>query len=174
MANAKEVAERRTYLSQSGPHSHDVMTFDKASRDMVETELVSGIIIGMGHLSTDMPEGIFEESIDDAHRALDEYSDYNANTGLGMGYQQEPSHAQMFQEQLIAEATAGRATSMNLIGSLCEYYQPDEVVDRGFVDEVLRSYDGDMSVRAEGAVALSCLAKVAPVEHVYEMVSSEC
>jgi serine/threonine-protein phosphatase 4 regulatory subunit 1 len=79
--------------------------------------------------------------------------------------------AELFQEQLIAEATAGRATSMNLIGSLCEHYNPEEVVERGFVDEVLRSGDGDVSVRAEGAVALSCIAKVAPVEHVYRMVS---
>jgi hypothetical protein len=72
---------------------------------------------------------------------------------------------------LIVLPPAGRATSMNLIGSLCEHYNPEEVVERGFVDEVLRSGDGDVSVRAEGAVALSCIAKVAPVEHVYRMVS---
>jgi len=151
--SSKEVDERRTFASQNGPHAHDLRPFDQASRSMVEEELLHGIVIGMGQLSTDMPEGLVPDH-------LDESAD-----------QQGPTEAELFQEQLIAEATAGRATSMNLIGSLCEYYAAEDVVANGFVDEVLRSGDGDVSVRAEGAVALSLLAKIAPVEQVYEMVS---
>ena len=149
--SSKEVDERRTFASQNGPHAHDLRPFDKNSRGMVEDELLHGIVIGMGQLSIDMPEGIFPDH------------DYEEEQG--------PSQAELFQEQLVAEATAGRATSMNLIGSLCEFYEAEEVVTNGFVDQVLRSGDGDVSVRAEAAVALSLLAKVAPVEQVYEMVS---
>lgn len=139
-----EADERRVFASQTGPHSHDLRPFDGNSRRMVEEELLMGIVIGMGQLSVDMPDGIFAEA-DDVNREL-------------------------FQEQLIIEATAGRATSMNLIGSLCEFYDAHEVVEAGFIDEVLRCGDGDVSVRAEGAVALSSLAKIAPPEEVYAMV----
>jgi serine/threonine-protein phosphatase 4 regulatory subunit 1 len=141
-----EVDERRVFASQTGPHSHDLRPFDKASRRMVEQELLMGIVIGMGQLSVEMPEGIFAEP-DDVNREL-------------------------FQEQLIAEATAGRATSMNLIGSLCEFYEAHEVVEAGFIEEVLRSGDGDVAVRAEGAVALSSLAKIAPPEQVHALVGA--
>ena len=81
------------------------------------------------------------------------------------------SEAEAFKFQLIQEATAGRATSMNLIGAVCELYSGEEAVERGFIDEVLRSKDGDVPVRAEAAVALSSLAKIAPVQHICEMVS---
>ena len=60
---------------------------------------------------------------------------------------------------------------MNLIGAICEFYSGEEAVNRGFVEEVLRSKDGDVPVRAEAAIALSCLAKILPVQHIYEMVS---
>lgn len=143
--SSTEVDERRIFASQNGPHSHDLRPFDRASRQMVEDELLAGIIVGMGQLSVDMPDTIDSEAGD--------------------------VDMDLFQEQLIAEASAGRATSMNLIGSLCEFYDAETVVKAGFVDEVLRSGDGDILVRAEGAVALSCLAKIAPVEQVYELVS---
>lgn len=169
-ASSKEIEERRTYFSQNGPHSHDLIAFDKASREMVESELIMGIVVGMGHLSTEMPEGLFGDSMEEGQLAMEVYAGGGGDTGLDFA-QTAMGQAELFQEQLIAEATAGRATSMNLIGSLCEHYNPEEVVERGFVDEVLRSGDGDVSVRAEGAVALSCIAKVAPVEHVYRMVS---
>jgi hypothetical protein len=62
---------------------------------------------------------------------------------------------------------------MNLIGSICEFYEPDELIHCGFVDEVLRSGDGDVAVRSEGAVSLGCVAKIAPLEEVYRLVGSE-
>lgn len=167
-AMQKEADERRTFASQNGPHAHDLRPFDRDSRKMVEMELITGIILGMGQLSIEMPEGLFGDTLEDGQQILEDYAQGNS----GGGSEMQNAQAELFQEQLIAEATAGRATSMNLIGSLCEYYAGDEAVQYGFVDEVLRSGDGDVSVRAEGAVALSCLLKIVPVEQVYEVVSS--
>ena len=152
--SSTDADERRTFPSQNGPHAHDLRPFSDESRHMVEDELLHGIIIGMGQLSIDMPEGFLAERHEDDDDGM-----------------QGPSQADLFQEQLIAEATAGRATSMNLIGSLCEFYEAEDVVAYGFVDEILRSGDGDVSVRAEAAVALSMLAKVAPVDQIYDLVS---
>lgn len=167
-ATQKEADERRTFASQNGPHSHDLRPFDRDSRKMVEMELVHGIVVGMGQLSTDMPEGLFTETLEDGQRILEDYAHGHSEGGSDSMH---PSQAEIFQEQLIAEATAGRATSMNLIGSLCSFYEGEEIEQYGFVEEVLRSGDGDISVRAEGAVAVSCLVKIAHLAQVYEMVS---
>jgi serine/threonine-protein phosphatase 4 regulatory subunit 1 len=145
-----EKDERRTFASQSGPHCHDLRPFSQQSKDLLEKELINGIIVGMGHLSTDLPESLFDIAEDDGA---------------------EEEGARLFLDQLLAEATAGRATSMNLIGAICEYFHGEECVDKGFLGEVLRCWDGDVAVRAEGAVALSCIAKIAPVEWVDPMVS---
>jgi serine/threonine-protein phosphatase 4 regulatory subunit 1 len=168
-ATQKEADERRTFASQNGPHSHDLRPFDRESRHMVEAELLVGIVVGMGQLSTEMPEGLFAETLEDGQRILDDY----ANSQGSLGQAQVSGQADIFQEQLIHEATTGRATSMNLIGSICEFYEPDELIHCGFVDEVLRSGDGDVAVRSEGAVSLGCVAKIAPLEEVYRLVGSE-
>ena len=163
-----EVDERRTFPSQNGPHAHDLRPFTSSSRTMVENELLQGIVIGMGSLATEMPEMLFADAQEDGHSELG---------GMYPGDHDEvdqaftPSgEAEAFQSQLILEATAGRATSMNLIGAICEFYSGREAVDRGFLDEILRSDNGDVPVRAEGAVALSLMAKVAPVDQVHQMV----
>ncbi|KAK8865709.1 hypothetical protein IAR55_000854 [Kwoniella newhampshirensis] len=143
-----ELDERRTFATQNGPHQHDLRPFTSEAKATVEHELLHGIIIGMGQLSTELPELLLE----DPDTADEELRDQEA-----------------FHLQLIQEATAGRATSMNLIGSVCEFYESSEVVRHGFFDEVLGAGDGDVPVRAEAAVAMSCLAKMAPVEQVYQM-----
>ncbi|WWC96777.1 hypothetical protein V866_003651 [Kwoniella sp. B9012] len=148
LAQQPEADERRTFATQNGPHQHDLRPFFPEARKVVERELLQGIIIGMGQLSTDMPDMVFEGS----DHGDDELRDQEA-----------------FQIQLIQEATAGRATSMNLIGAVSEFFDQQEVVENGFVEEVLGSGDGDVPVRAEAAVAMSCLAKMIPVEHVYRM-----
>ncbi|WVF70859.1 hypothetical protein IAT40_005653 [Kwoniella sp. CBS 6097] len=143
-----ELDERKGYATQNGPHQHDLRPFTSEAKSVVERELLHGIIIGMGQLSTEMPDMIF----DDPESSEDDIRDHEA-----------------FQAQLIQEATAGRATSMNLIGSVCEFYEDHEVVENGFVEEVLASGDGDVPVRAEAAVAMSSLAKMVPKEFVYQM-----
>jgi serine/threonine-protein phosphatase 4 regulatory subunit 1 len=167
---AAEADERRVFASQNGPHSHDLRPMSTLQREMVEKELLQGIVVGMGRLSTEMPDHLFSDTLEENQRTLEMYAD-SLSEELSADIAQAHRDRDAFQAQLIQEATAGRATSMNLIGALCEFYDGVEVVQRGFVDEVLRSGDGDVSVRAEGAVALSYIAKIVPVEHVYRMVS---
>ncbi|WVQ85483.1 hypothetical protein IAT38_007648 [Cryptococcus sp. DSM 104549] len=147
-ADQPEPDERRAFLTQNGPHQHDLRPFTAESKQLVENELLQNIIIGMGGLSTEMPDMMFD--------------DVEGEDGV--------RDQEAFQAQLIQEATAGRATSVNLIGSVCQFYGSDEVVDFGFVEEVLASGDGDVLVRAEAAVAMSYLAKMVPVEQVYRMI----
>jgi serine/threonine-protein phosphatase 4 regulatory subunit 1 len=166
---AAEADERRVFASQNGPHSHDLRPMSTSQREMVEKELLQGIVVGMGRLSTEMPDHLFSDTLEENQRTLEMYAD-SLSEELSADIAQAHRDRDAFQAQLIQEATAGRATSMNLIGALCEFYDGVEVVQRGFVDEVLRSGDGDVPVRAEGAVALSYIAKIVPVEHVYRMV----
>ncbi|WVQ71214.1 hypothetical protein IAR50_000739 [Cryptococcus sp. DSM 104548] len=147
-AMGEEADERRTFQTQTGPHQHDLRPFTREEKDMVERELLSGIIIGMGQLSTEMPADF----------------DFTQSSEEG-----EPD-PEAFQAQLVQEATTGRATSVNLIGQVCEFYEEAEVVGHRFVDEVLRSWDGDVTVRAEAAEAMSSLVNKAPVEQVYQMI----
>lgn len=142
-----EPDERRTFQTQMGPHQHDLRPFMPEDKLMVERELLQNIIIGMGNLSTDTSEMDFGDS-------------------------EAAEDQEAFQAQLIQEAIAGQATSINLIGAVCESYKEEEVLEHGFVDELLRAGDGDGIVRAEAAVAMSSLAKMAPVEQVYRMVSA--
>ena len=158
---APEPDERRTFASQSGPHAHDLRPFTSLSKAMIEAELIEGIILGMGKLATEMPESLF------ARETLNSGSGAEVASGDDSSFDEEEA----FRSQLVQEATAGRATSVNLIGSICECYTGQEIVERGFFDEVLRSKDGDVAVRAEAAVALSNLAKNAPPEYIYEIVS---
>lgn len=172
-----DTEEPRAFIGQTGPHSHEFSHIPADEKDMIERELLEGLVVGMGRLSTEMPDLLYDEgmTLEDSHAVLESYADpsgsRSARSSLGSG-SEVAREKEAFQAQLIAEATAGRATSMNLIGALCDYYTGPEVVAWGFVDEVLKCRDGDVPVRAEGAVALSMLAKVAPVEHVYSFVSA--
>ena len=172
------VDERKIFANQNGPHSHDIRPMPTIQRDILERELLAGIVIGMGQLSIEMPEHLFAETTEGNGQTLEDYSE-SLGVSREHGDIENMSEAgsltqdrEAFQIQLIQEASAGRATSMNLIGALCEFYTGEEVVERGFIDEVLGSGDGDVAVRAEGAVALSLIAKVAPIEDVYRMVCS--
>lgn len=166
-ANSADITGTKVFVSQTGSHTHQIKTFGPKARKLVEDELVHGIVVGMGQLSTEMPEGLFAEDLEDGQKAIEHYADIHNGSQSGS----MTSQVEQFREQLVAEATAGRATSMNLIGSLCDFYSGEEAVENGFVHEVLRSGDGDVPVRAEGAVAISFLAKTVPVEWIYEFVS---
>jgi serine/threonine-protein phosphatase 4 regulatory subunit 1 len=139
---------RKTYVSQSGLHAHDLRPFGKESKALIEAELLSGIVLGMGRLSTELPEGCYDDDSAESKSELEAY-----------------------QTQLVQEAEAGRAISMFLIGSLCDIYTGSEASERGFVEEVLGAVDGDATTRTEAAVALSRMAKIVPEEHVPYMVS---
>nr|ODO02337.1 hypothetical protein L204_01070 [Cryptococcus depauperatus CBS 7855] len=139
-----ESDEGRTFLTQTSLHQHHLRPFMTNEKSMVEHELLQGIIIGMGQLSTDIPDYSFEDS-------------------------EVGGDPEAFQAQLIQEATTGRAISVNLIGPICEFYSGEEIVNHGFVEEILRSGEGDVSVRAEAAVAMSYIAKVVPVKQIYRL-----
>jgi hypothetical protein len=136
----------KSYFGQDGSHAHRIAPLTVAERSLIEQELLHGIVIGMGSLSTELPEDVYMDATEDEMQSDD--------------------YIQVFQAQLMAEATAGRATSMNLIGALCEHYTGEEAVSWGFMDEVLRCEDGDTPVRAEGAMALAALAKIVPVDQI--------
>jgi len=140
--------ERKSFVSQGGVHAHDLRPFHADAKSLVESELLSGIVLGMGHLSSELPENYAETAIDEM-----------------------PEEAEIYRIQLVQEAEAGRAISMFLIGSLCEIYSGPEASRRGFVPEVLGAVDGDETTRTEAAVALSRMAKIVPIEHVPQMVS---
>jgi serine/threonine-protein phosphatase 4 regulatory subunit 1 len=140
--------ERKSFVSQGGVHAHDLRPFHADAKSMVESELLSGIVLGMGHLSSELPDNYAETAIDEM-----------------------PEEAEGYRIQLVQEAEAGRAISMFLIGSLCEIYSGPEASRRGFVPEVLGAVDGDETTRTEAAVALSRMAKIVPIEHVPQMVS---
>ena len=140
--------ERKSFVSQGGVHAHDLRPFHADAKSLVESELLSGIVLGMGHLSSELPENYAETAIDEM-----------------------PEDAEIYRVQLVQEAEAGRAISMFLIGSLCEIYSGPEASRRGFVPEVLGAVDGDETTRTEAAVALSRMAKIVPIEHVPQMVS---
>lgn len=140
--------ERKSFVSQGGVHAHDLRPFHADAKAMVESELLGGIVLGMGHLSSELPDNYEETAIDEM-----------------------PEEAEGYRIQLVQEAEAGRAISMFLIGSLCDVYSGPEASKRGFVPEVLRAVDGDETTRTEAAVALSRMAKIVPIEHVPQMVS---
>ncbi|KAK4685530.1 serine/threonine-protein phosphatase 4 regulatory subunit 1, partial [Tremellales sp. Uapishka_1] len=167
--NEPEVDERRTFASQNGPHSHDLRPFTTSAKAMIERELLNGIVIGMGRLSTEMPDMLFGDGEEDGVRAMESYADELPYEGADEKADLR-REAEAFQAQLVQEATIGQATSVNLIGAISEFYSAEEVVDKGFIDELLRAKEGDVAVRAEAAVALSFVAKVAPLEKIYEVI----
>lgn len=150
--------KRKTFISQDGLHAHDLRPFSAEAKVQVEAELLNGIVLGMGRLSTELPETFYGSS---------------AGSQDGLVDDQEGrllEEAEAYRLQLLQEAEAGRAISLYLIGSLCDVYPGEEVVSRGFLDEVLNAPDGDETTRTEGAVALSRMAKIVPSQHIHELV----
>lgn len=150
-----DVERQQTFLSQNGPHTHLLRAFDSASKTLVEQELLHGIVLGMGTLSTEVPESLFDNTVEVVGDDGDE--DYAIDRARD---------EELFRQQMIHEATLGRALSLSFIGSVCEMYSPSEVEQYGFVDEVIRGLDGDVSTRAEAALAMSSVLKAAPEEAV--------
>jgi serine/threonine-protein phosphatase 4 regulatory subunit 1 len=131
---------------------HDPLPFDKDARALVEQEILYGIVLGMGALSTDVPDSLFNEGVEimgeDGEVVDQEYE------------------AEMYRLQMVHEATLGRALSLNFIGTMSELYSADEIIQYGFVDEVIRGQDGDVSTRAEAALAIGNVARAAPAEEI--------
>lgn len=150
-----ERTERRTYLSQNGPHAHDFQPFDPEAMTLVEHELLYGIVLGVGTLATDVPDSFFDNSAEDTVILED---------GTEVSYNSRDR--EYFRQQMLHEATLGRALSLSFIGSVCEFYTPENVVAYGFVDEVIRGLDGDATTRAEAALTMSYVAKVVPPEDI--------
>lgn len=151
-AEEAEQESTQTYLSQSGHHCHVSMPFTHAARDLVEQELLWGIVLGMGTLSTDIPDALLENMFGDendpdyaAHRAHEE---------------------ELYREQMLHEATLGRALSLSFISHVSDLYSPEEITRYGFVNEVIRGHDGDPTTRAEAAVAMSNVSKAAATEEI--------
>lgn len=142
-STAETCQTRQTFLSQTGPHEHDPLSFDDDARLLVEQEILYGIVLGMGMLSTDVADHIMDGTVEILREDGQEYD---------------------LQLQLEQEATLGRALSLSLIGSMSEFYSPEEVVHYGFVDEVIRGLDGDVSTRAEAALAMGNVAKGATLD----------
>ncbi|CAK9782157.1 unnamed protein product [Cutaneotrichosporon oleaginosum] len=154
MSESESEDRLQTFLSQTGPHSHVIRTFGSTVKDMIEQELLHGLVLGMGMLSTEVPESLFDNSVevvgdDDEEYTIDRVRD-----------------EALFRQQMIHEAALGRALSLSLIGSVSEMYSPCEVETYGFVDEVIRGLDGDVNTRAEAAVAMAAVIKAAPDESI--------
>ncbi|GMK60040.1 hypothetical protein CspeluHIS016_0902570 [Cutaneotrichosporon spelunceum] len=154
MADLEDDDGVKTFLSQTGPHAHSFKAFDSSAQSLVEQELLHGIVLGMGTLSTDVPESLFDNSVevvgdDDGEYTIDRARD-----------------EELFRQQMVQEAALGRALSLSLIGSVSEMYSSAEVEQYGFVDEVIRGLDGDVNTRAEAAVAMAAVVTVAPQDDV--------
>lgn len=146
-----ERVAHRTFLSQTGPHLHILPDLDAEARHLIEDELLHCIVLGMGKLSTDVPESLFDNSVEVVGCPEEEL--YAAN---------RETEEELYRQQMVHEATLGRALSLSFIGSICEMYTPEEVLSYGFVDEVIRGLDGDATTRAEAALAMSYVVKAAP------------
>ncbi|BEI87031.1 hypothetical protein CcaverHIS002_0703770 [Cutaneotrichosporon cavernicola] len=152
MSEPEDEDRVKTFLSQTGPHAHVLKAFDGTAKSLVEQELLHGIVLGMGTLSTDVPESLFDNSVEVVGDDDEEYTIDRARD------------EELFRQQMVHEAALGRALSLSLIGSVSEMYPATEVEQYGFVDEVIRGLDGDVNLRAEAAVAMAAVVKAAPEE----------
>lgn len=172
--------KRKTYISQNGYHAHDLRPFSTEAKRTIEAELVNGIVLGMGRLSTEIPDS-FYDTVEHEHE-IEAGTEHEPQSRVGAEHDSHDDHkasadislseeADAFRQQLEQEAEAGRAISLYLIGSLCDVYTGEEIVSRGFLDQVLRAPDGDETTRTEGAVALSRMAKIVPGQYLQQLVS---
>jgi serine/threonine-protein phosphatase 4 regulatory subunit 1 len=150
--------DRRSYVSQTGFHTHEVYQFSARAKQAVENELLEGLVLGMGKLDARSTEGGLQ-------RTQSNLEDHQEIEGMSA------EEVSAFHAQLSEEAIFGRAISMNLIASVAEFYPPEAVQRLGFVDAVLAGREDELVVKTEAALALAYLAKVAPSEHVGDMVS---
>lgn len=158
--DTRPAGERRTYVSQTGLHTHEVSRFSTAAKEAIENELLEGLVLGMGKLDAGSTESGLQ-------RTSSNVEDHQEIEGMSA------EEATAFRAQLSEEAVFGRAISMNLIASVAEFYPADAVQQLGFVDTVLAARDDEPGVKTEAALALAYLAKVAPMEHVPDMVSRQ-
>lgn len=153
-AEEAEQESTQTYLSQSGHHCHVSMPFTHAARGLVEQELLWGIVLGMGTLSTDIPDALLENMFMEGDENDPDYAAHRAH------------EEELYREQMLHEATLGRALSLSFISHVSDLYSPEEITRYGFVNEVIRGRDGDPTTRAEAAVAMSNVSKAAAAEEI--------
>lgn len=153
-AEEGEQESTQTYLSQSGHHCHVSMPFTHDARDLVEQELLWGIVLGMGTLSTDIPDALLENMFVEGDPDDPDYAAHRAH------------EEELYREQMLHEATLGRALSLSFISHVSDLYSPEEITRYGFVNEVIRGHDGDPTTRAEAAVAMSNVSKAAATEEI--------
>ncbi|KAJ9113627.1 hypothetical protein QFC22_005935 [Naganishia vaughanmartiniae] len=174
------------YHGQFGEHIHLSNKFTGTARKMVQNEIMHGIIIGMGRLDAELPESMRRRGSGKQSLEGGEGSDVGSNAGtaarssrpgLGRTVSRSSAHSidspsladsqstemMAYKEQLQQEALMGRAISMNLIASIAEFVNVDDIVRYGLLDEVLHTAEDDPCVKMEGALALAFLAKSAPL-----------
>lgn len=182
------------YHGQFGEHVHLSNKFTGTARKIVQNEIMHGIIIGMGRLDAELPESMRRHSSGKQSSEGGEgaEAELNASTasrhsrpGLARTISRSSAHSVdspsiadsqstemiAYKEQLQQEALMGRAISMNLIASIAEFVNVDDIVRYGLLDEVLRTAEDDPCVKMEGALALAFLAKSAPLHTLDSMVS---
>ena len=148
---------RISYTAQSGTHSHEFPIFSVASRRMVQKELLEGIVFGIGRLEGDRSDASEAE---------------RSQQGLAVSEELDAAEteAAFLKQQLAQEAILGRAISMNLIASISEFLHPHEIARYDLVTEVARTLEDEAGVKAEAALALAYLAKLAPQDNLELMV----
>jgi hypothetical protein len=183
------------YHGQFGEHVHLSNKFTGSARKMVQNEIMHGIIIGMGRLDAELPESMRRQSggrrgtskEEDASETGSNASSAARGTRPDLTRSISRSSARSTESQSIAdsqstemvaykqqlqqEALMGRAISMNLIASIAEFVNEDDIARYGLLNEVLHTAEDDACVKLEGALALAFLAKSAPLSTLDSMVS---
>lgn len=160
---------RLSYMAQTGSHSHEFPVFSVATRRMVQKELLEGIVFGIGRLDGDRSE----TSRKDSNGSDVQVPHKIQNDAAPTLEELDPAEAEaaFLKQQLAQEAILGRAISMNLIASISEFLQPHEITRYDLVTEVARTLEDEPGVKAEAALALAYLAKLAPQDNLELMVS---
>lgn len=185
-----------TYHGQFGEHVHLSNKFTGTARKMVQNEIMHGIIIGMGRLDSELPESMRQPTGGKRRTSgEDDASETGSNTssvirgarpGLTRTFSRSSARSTesqsvadsqsteivAYKQQLQQEALMGRAISMNLIASIAEFVNEDDIAEYGLLNEVLHTAEDDACVKMEGALALAFLAKAAPLNTLDSMVST--
>lgn len=171
---------RLSYQTQTGVHDHEFPVFSVPARRIVMKELFENIVLGIGRLHGDREELHQTEGEDVEHgsghtkraRSISRASDISSASVEGLD--SAVDEANYMRQQLIQEAVLGRAISMNLIASISEFMKPHEVDRYDLITEVARTLDDEPGVKAESALALAGLAKLAPKDYLEDIVSVFC
>lgn len=183
------------YHGQFGEHIHLSNRFTGSARKMVQNEIMHGIIIGMGRLDAELPESMRRPSGSRRRASGDEEASETGSTtssiirGIRPDLTRSISRSSArsiesqsvadsqstemlaYKQQLQQEALMGRAISMNLIASIAEFVNEDDIAQYGLLNEVLQTAEDDACVKLEGALALAFLAKSASLSTLDSMVS---